>query len=185
MALQRFRLQETYVLQKIFIDELLESTRHSGHSYWWSKKNATIHDLARQATTVTKLQHGSHKLHTSRLSYKTDNQHNSTWRRGCKVTRISSNSLLSIKSSRKNAFSSQSLSTDRNVDLGTSRATHRAIFFALIVKEDNQRYVSLPVVFGKQPPNQAISVHPASAPRRPYRNEQTPLHSGDSPYGTF
>lgn len=58
-ALRCDRVYDEYVLKGIFIEGLHESIRHSMRSYWGSRKNATVHDLARHATSLTNLQHGS------------------------------------------------------------------------------------------------------------------------------
>lgn len=60
-----------YVLEVILIEWLHGSIRHSLLSYWTSKKNDMIHDLACHATSLTSLQNKLQRSDTSHATNKT------------------------------------------------------------------------------------------------------------------
>lgn len=72
-ALRCNRVFDEYVHKGKFIVELPKSIRHSMRSYWGSKKNVTVHHLARHATLETKLQHGPPNLEILSHSEQTEN----------------------------------------------------------------------------------------------------------------
>lgn len=83
------------------------------HSYWGSKKKATLHDLVRHANSLRKFQHESHNTETLHQHEKMDDNRVNQARRGRNVNLIKSTSSrsnkLPRKSSRKNKSSSRSL----------------------------------------------------------------------------
>lgn len=57
-ALPYDREYDKYAVKVIFTEGFLESTCNSVRAYWGSWKNATVHDMAYHATSMTKLPHG-------------------------------------------------------------------------------------------------------------------------------
>lgn len=56
------RVYDGNLIKDIRIEGLLESICHNMHSNYYSKKDITVHDLARQTTLLAKLQHGSRNM---------------------------------------------------------------------------------------------------------------------------
>lgn len=55
-ALQRDRVYDEYVLKRIFIEWVSESTSPSNITYWGLKRNAIVQDLVRHSNSIAKLQ---------------------------------------------------------------------------------------------------------------------------------
>lgn len=55
-AFRRNRASDEYVLKGIFIERFSKLIGHSMQSYWGSRKNATVQDLARHAILLMKFQ---------------------------------------------------------------------------------------------------------------------------------
>lgn len=56
-VLRRHCVHDELVFKGIFIAGLHNSIWHSMHSYWSSRKNATVHDLALQVASLTDVQY--------------------------------------------------------------------------------------------------------------------------------
>lgn len=101
-------VSDEYVLKEISIEGLSESVRRSTRSYWSSKKDSTLHDVAHRANLLTKLQHDIRNTDAPYHKEKTDNRRENTKRRDSNVNNNILNSSSSTKSSLTNTSFLQS-----------------------------------------------------------------------------
>lgn len=96
-----------YVIKDLFTHELSELLRRCMRAYLEAKKNAAVHDLARHAILVTKLDHGSSNADASNPHGSTDIRRRNAIRRVDNINNINLNSYSYIKYSCMNALLSQ------------------------------------------------------------------------------
>lgn len=104
MALWNKRLRcltvyEDYVLKGIIVEALPETIINTIMSSWGLKKIATVCDVARQETSLTRLRRGSHRADTTHNKVKQGNRRRNSGHKGIDVYNVEASGSSSISTS--------------------------------------------------------------------------------------
>lgn len=89
-----YRVYDAYVLKGLFTEVLSDSICNSVNSYIGSKEIAKVHDLACQAPSLTKFQHGSLSANAPRCNDKMDQRSGNSERRDHNIYSMKSSPSL-------------------------------------------------------------------------------------------
>lgn len=158
----RFQMVYENLLKSSLTESISEWSRHSMCSYICSEKNATVHDLARRANSLTKLQHGSRSADARRHNSYTDSQCENTGRRGANANRITLTRRLRLNRLAIMHGPPGLDCTNFNADMEPAAMPPHSFYPPR--PDGNVQCTSLRNLLGEQPTADTMPGHPASTP---------------------